>query len=92
MDFFKSLFGDPAQAEYERAEAERKRTAKLIADAEFHRMMANFYTERVASLDPHTQWWEFAEAKQKQYDQQLECVLLERRAGIAESEPEPVTE
>ncbi len=94
MNFFKKLFGDTAQAEYERSEAERKHTAKLLSEASYHRIMANFYTERAASLNPHTQWWEFADAKQKEYDHQIECALLERRAGVddlvdaADTDPE----
>lgn len=42
--------------------------ARANSDAEFHRIMANFYTERASSIDPQIDWWDFAEAKQKEYD------------------------
>ena len=53
--------------------------SRRIADAEFHRTMAGFYTDRVIATDPHTDWWGFADAKQKQHDHQHDCLAEEKR-------------
>lgn len=42
--------------------------ARATSDKEFHRIMSDFYTQRVAAIDPHNDWWEFAENKQKEQD------------------------
>lgn len=68
------FFGDPLQKQYERVEAAVKAKAKCVSDAEFNRTMANFYTERLDSIDHNTDWWEYADAKQKQWDHQMACV------------------
>lgn len=79
----RALIGDPAKNEYERVQAAMRVLSRRIADTEFHRTMANFYTGRVLELDPHTQWWEFAEAKQKQHDHQTDCIFEEGRVAEA---------
>lgn len=76
------LFGDPVRDVDDKLQRAMKTLSHRVADAEFHRSMANFYTERVLSIDPHAgpaEAWEFAEAKQKQYDHQLDCVHEEKR-------------
>lgn len=55
---------------------------------EFNRTMGNFYTERVLDIDPHQDWWAFAEAKQKQYDHQLDFVRYEKRSQEADAKVE----
>ena len=57
--------------------------SRRIADAEFHRTMAGFYTDRVIATNPHVDWWGFADAKQKQYDHQLDCLAEEKRTEEA---------
>ena len=43
-----------------------KAHAKAASDAEYHRIMADFYTKRADKIDPEIDWWGFAEAKQKE--------------------------
>lgn len=88
-----AVVGDPLAKQYERVEAAVKAKAKCVSDAEFNRTMAGFYTERVLSIDPHAgpeQAWEFADAKQKQYDHQIACVGndhdVEEAAKVVEAE------
>lgn len=54
--------------QYERVEKAIRDKALLASELEFHRTMGDFYTERVQTIDPHSDWWNFAEAKQKEYD------------------------
>lgn len=75
------FWGDPAQTQYEREQREQRVRAREEAEAEYHRKLAEYYTQRVLSLDPDTHWWEFAEAKQKQYEHQCDCMQHERRAA-----------
>lgn len=79
--FRDTLLGDPVSTQYEREQREQRTRAREEAEAEYHRIMANFYTDRVLAIDPNADWWGFAEAKQKQYDHQTECLRYERRAG-----------
>lgn len=64
---------------YAKLEDAIKDKAELVGKAEFCRTMANFYTGRVANIDPHRQWWDFADAKEKQYSHQLQCIALEAK-------------
>lgn len=75
--------GDPLTKQNERVEEAIKAKAQKVSDAEFNRTMANFYTERLLGIDPNTDWWEFADAKQKQHDRQAAC--MEHEAGLAEA-------
>lgn len=79
------IVGDPVKKQYERVEDSIKTKAKRVSDAEFNRTMANFYTERVMAIDPHIDWWDFADAKQKQYDHQIECVKNDRQVDEAQA-------
>ena len=65
--------------QYERVEKAIRDKASLASNLEFHRTMSNFYTERVLDIDPHTDWWDFANAKQKQYDHQEDFGIYEKR-------------
>lgn len=60
--------GDPIKKQYERVEAAVKIKAERVSDAEFNRTMTNFYTQRSASINHETHWWEYADAKQKEHD------------------------
>lgn len=63
-------FGNPVQDAYEKLQAAIRKQAHHIGEAQYHLTMRQFYGERVKALDPHTDWWEFAEAKQKWYEHQ----------------------
>lgn len=70
---------------YEKLETAVTKKAELQARMEFNRSMANFYTDRVLSIDPHQDWWRFAEAKQKQFNHQEDCTLLSGRIEEAQA-------
>jgi hypothetical protein len=76
------------RAQYERVEKSIRAKAQLVSDLEFHKTMQSFYTERVLEIDPHVDWWDFADAKQKQHDHQMDCIHLERRVAEAEAKVE----
>lgn len=59
---------DKERQRKERVEDAAKARAHAAADVEAERLMCDFYTDRVASIDHETHWWEYAEAKQKQAD------------------------
>lgn len=60
--------GDPVARQYEKVEDAIRTQSQSVADAEADRILCDFYTERVNTIDPHTDWWGFADAKQKQVD------------------------
>lgn len=71
--------------QYERVERAIRNKAQLASELEFHRTMGDFYSERVQSIDPHTDWWNFAEAKQKEYDHNEDSVRLSNRIVEADA-------
>lgn len=53
---------------YAAVERAIKAKARVASDFEYNSTMRKFYDERVDEIDPHSDWWAFAEAKQKQHD------------------------
>lgn len=80
-----AVMGDPINKQYEAVEEAIKAKAERASAAEFNRTMANFYTSRVGSLDPHTHWWDFADAKQKQYNHQEAFIHNEQQTVEAQA-------
>ena len=85
--------GDPITKQYERVEKAVKALAKSVSDAEFNRTMANFYTERVASINPYAgpaEALEFSDAITKQFEHQHACVAndssVEEARKVVEAE------
>lgn len=72
--FISVIFGDPLKNQYQKIELAIKAKAQLVSDLEFNNVMEDFYCARCMVIDPHTDWWGFAEAKEKQaeYRKQLE--------------------
>ena len=58
--------------------------SRRAAEAEYHRLLADFHTNEALGLDPHQHWWEFAEHKQKTHDNQQDWVIEDRRRKEAE--------
>jgi len=90
LQAFREFLSDNTRSrQHHRIEKATRKMAEHIADAEFERTMANFYTERVISIDPHVgpaEAWDFAAAKQKQYDHQNDCISYEQKAEAARAE------
>lgn len=80
---FQMLFGENIKAQQQKVEDAIRVKAQRIGDLEYERTMANFYTDRSMSIDPQTDWWGFADAKQKQHDHQLAFVACEGRVEVA---------
>lgn len=70
---------------YEKIEIAIRKKADLIAEQEFDRTMANFYTERLLEIDPNVDWWGFAQNKQKQHDHQESFTQLTDKIAEAEA-------
>lgn len=51
---------------WSRVESALRQQAKMAAEAESSRVMADFYTDRVKSIDPYQDHWGFATARHKQ--------------------------
>lgn len=60
-----ALFGDPAVKARLRIHAAMEAIAKCKGDLATARQMAEFYHDRVMSIDPHKSWWDFAQAREK---------------------------
>lgn len=80
-----TLRSNRVRKQYERVEKSICAKAQLVSDLEFSRTMSNFYTERVLDIDPHKDWWAFADSKQKQYDHQKDFVRVEQLLLEAEA-------
>lgn len=66
--FLIALRGDKLRAQYQKVEDALREKAEMASDVEFHRTMQSFYDTRSANIDPHVDWWGFADAKQKGFD------------------------
>lgn len=77
------VFGNPQLKQQERIEDAVRDHAKLISDADYHRIMANYYTARAATIDPNNDWWGYASVKQKEYDNVQEHARYVERATEA---------
>ncbi len=80
MKIFQRFFG-PSHAEL--IDRRINRATELCGDAEVKRVEADFYTGIVLTIDPHTDWWTFANRKQKQIDAQHEYLVLVKKAESA---------
>ena len=56
-----------------------RRKALSVANVEFHRTMGNFYGEMLMEIDPHQDWWGFANAKQKQHNHHNDFLMQQQR-------------
>lgn len=65
MTFFKRLRADSRK---EKLEAAVRKHAAAQGDAEFHRLMTDYYTGLATTIDHTRRWWEYADAKQKESD------------------------
>jgi hypothetical protein len=72
-----------AQRRERLAELAIKSYSRLQAEAEFHRCLCNWYTDRVAEIDPHADWNGFAAMKQKEHDHGREFQAYSERAAQA---------
>ena len=60
-----------------------QRYAEFLGEAEAHRVLADHYTTAVLDVDPNTNWWRFAELKQKQHEHQTSHTPYMQRAEQA---------
>lgn len=79
MKLLSLLFSTPR----EKADDAISHAADLAGDAEAARVKANFYTCMLLDIDPNHDWWQFAWAKQKQFDAQDEHDALTARVTAA---------
>lgn len=87
LNFVRGMFRDNrVRTQYGKLEKAIRVKAKFVSDLEFHRSMADFYTSRVLEIDPDNDWWNFADAKQKQYDHQNDLLAYEKRVEEADAE------
>jgi hypothetical protein len=67
----------------ERVEDAVKAHAELVGEGHVQKIMAEFYTNRVATIDHTQHWWAYAQAKQKEHEHVQECIALVAKADEA---------
>lgn len=75
--------GDPLAKQQERIDEAAKIEAQHLSNAAYHRTLAAHYGDRVAMLSPHSDWWAFAAAKQKQADHEAQLFAAGELAADA---------
>jgi hypothetical protein len=73
-----------AGREYEKIEAAIRTEARLASEAEFHRTMSDWYTKQLDAIDPHADWWGFAQTKQKEQDHIIDHRIYSQRRAEAQ--------
>jgi hypothetical protein len=80
IDAIKNLLSaHRAERQYEKIEAAIRTEARLASEAEFHRTMADWYTKQLDGIDPHADWWGFAQTKQKEQNHIADHRVFEGR-------------
>ena len=70
MSKIKSFFiGNPLARAREKLEDEQRVLAHRSAEMHYADAMRNFYNRQVSTVDPHKDWWRFADMKQKHQEQ-----------------------
>lgn len=67
-------------------EQAQQRAALLQGEHTFATVMVSFYDGQVESINPHDDWWTFAEVKQKQVDMRAEQARLARACDEAQAQ------
>lgn len=83
MAFTSIILGDPLKNQYQKIELAIKTKAQLVSDHEFNRVMENFYIDRCLAIDPHMDWWGFADAKEKQMEYNKQLARLAKKIQTA---------
>lgn len=79
----KYLSSDRSRQIYGQIEKAIQKRAQLVSEREFHLEMAKFYTSRVNTINPHEEWWDFADSKQKEFDNAKAAKSLSRHVEEA---------
>ena len=77
------LWGDPVAKQQERIDGAAEIEAHAMSDMAYHRTLVEHFSQRVAGINPHDDWWGFAAAKQKQADHQAELIAARDKAQDA---------
>lgn len=87
MSFFKILIelfiGTPEKRAKQRIRDAQQRFAEMDSHRHFHAQMADFFTDRVLSIDPWQDHWGFADARADQLHHQERACEYEKRAAAA---------
>lgn len=74
----------------ERLDKAVKHAAELYGEAEATRIMRDYYRDAATKIDPHKDWWAFAETKHKEteYDNDLDVLYRDASEAAARVEAE----
>lgn len=65
---------------YARMKKANERHAQHTAELEYHLRMKLFYERQLKETDPNTDWWEWAEAKEREHEHTKDAFALETKA------------
>jgi hypothetical protein len=67
----------------ERLDKAVRKAAELYGEAEATRIMRDYYRDAATKIDPHKDWWAFAETKHKEVEHDNDLDVLYRNANEA---------
>lgn len=78
------------QQQKERLDKAVKLAAELYGEAEATRIMRDYYRDAATKIDPHKDWWAFAETKHKEteHDNDLDVLYRDPNEAAARVEAE----
>ena len=71
------------QKQKERLDKAVRKAAELYGEAVAARIMRDYYRDTAAKIDPHKEWWAFAETKHKEAEHDSDMSALYRDADEA---------
>lgn len=75
--------GSRRDRQKERLETAVRKAAELYGEAEATRIMRDYYRDAATKIDPHKDWWAFAETKHKEGEHDNDLDVLYRDANEA---------
>ena len=74
---------DRRRRQKERLDEAVKRAAELYGEAEATRIMRDYYRDAASKIDPHKDWWAFADTKHREVNHDNDLDVLYRNANEA---------
>lgn len=75
--------GSRRDRQKERLETAVRKAAELYGEAEATRLMRDYYRDAATKIDPHKDWWAFADTKHKESEHDNDLDVLYRDANEA---------
>lgn len=79
-----NILFNPRRAAQDRLVEAVKKRARCEAESNFYWVMSQYHLEQAEKIDPHTDWWGYAEQREEASQHDLSHILWTKRAKQAQ--------